>query len=187
MKNGGWDYNGFLKYDYNESIFRQILFYIKAAKISDGIDVGCGVGIYVMKFRDYGIPMMGCDANPHTEELSKLILHSNDTPCQTLDITDEIECEDFFDLVLCMDVLSYIPSELLSKAMKNLTKLSRKSIIISLKKGEESLLTQAICYFEDYGFRHNRTFSNLLSIGENTNYIFGVMEIINDKDINEHV
>lgn len=187
MNNGGWDYNGFLKYDYNEFIFRQILFYIKAAEISDGIDVGCGVGIYVMKFRDYGIPMTGCDANPHTEELSSLILHPDDTLCQTLDITDEIECEDLFDLVLCMDVLSYIPSELLSKAMNNLMKLSRKSIIISFKNGEEELLTQAIWYFENHGFKYNRTFSNSFSIGKKSNYIFGVMEIIDDKNINEYV
>ncbi|MDE5561305.1 MAG: class I SAM-dependent methyltransferase [Bacteroidaceae bacterium] len=99
--------------------------------------MGCGAGLYVAKWRNCGLSFAGYDANPHTTELSCMLLPDNDTPCGVADLTEELDVENQFDIVVCKDVLPYIPTELEQIAIRNLTKLSGRFIILSWEVQEE--------------------------------------------------
>lgn len=96
-----------------------------------GLDMGCGDGLYVAQWRSRGLSFAGYDANPSTEALSAMLLPQGDTPCGVADLTEDLEVDNKFDMVVCKDVLPYIPQELVPVALRNLAKLSARFIILS--------------------------------------------------------
>lgn len=134
---GGWIYNGFLKYKYDTRFAEYVMQMWHRTEAKFGLDMGCGAGLYVAKWRDCGLSFAGYDANPHTTELSSMLLPDDDLPCEVADLTKELEIEDKFDIVVCKDVLPYIPTELEDVAIRNLTKLSGRFIILSWDVPEE--------------------------------------------------
>ena len=69
--------------------------------------------------------------------LSTMLLPNGDIPCGVADLTEEIEMEGQFDIVVCKDVLPYIPKELGQMAINNLAKLSDRFIVLSWEVPEE--------------------------------------------------
>ena len=112
--------------------------YIKYTKIKTVLDVGCGCGHYVAALRRLNVDITGYDANPYTEELSKQLLPWGDEPCHTVDFTNDLVEPDTFDLVICINVLPYIPKVKRRRFVSNLIKLSKKAILISYEKFDES-------------------------------------------------
>ena len=130
---GGWEYNGMLLYTYGyNKVFCDFvtqLWWEIGAKT--GIDMGCGNGYYVSQWRSHGLPFAGYDANPYTTDLSRLLLPVGDEACGVADLTEELVVPESFDLVVCKDVLPYIPNKSIKKAIKNLAKLSSRFILLS--------------------------------------------------------
>lgn len=165
--NGGWVYDGFLKYTYEEQFVDAVMHIEKYTKIDAVLDMGCGSGAYVAALRERGIAVVGYDANPYTEKLSGYLLKENDELCGQADLTDDLEIESGFDLVICKDVLPYIPDGLEMKAIENLAKLSSKYILISWYTNEENVEGHIRCrqeedvieLFEHYGFCINAVLS----------------------------
>ena len=60
-----------------------------------------------------------------------MLLPQGDTPCGVADLTEDLEVDNKFDMVVCKDVLPYIPQELVPVALRNLAKLSARFIILS--------------------------------------------------------
>ena len=87
--------------------------------------------MYVAALRRLKIPVAGYDANPYTPSLSSRLLPFGDEPCGIVDITTDLGEEDLFDLVICMDVIQYIPEELTNKVVYNLSCLSIKYVLIT--------------------------------------------------------
>ena len=103
--------------------------------------MGCGDGLYVSQWRSRGLSFAGYDANPRTKALSTMLLPKGDTPCGVADLTEDLEANRKFDMVVCKDVLPYIPQELETVALRNLAKLSAHFIILSWNvPGEQSTL-----------------------------------------------
>lgn len=136
MPTGGWDYDGFLAYEYNDTFceFVQMLWCDIGAKTA--VDIGCGAGHYVAAWRDRKLSFAGYDINPNTPKLSAMLLPDDDEPCGVADITDELEIDTPFDLVVCKDVLPYVPAQLESIAIHNLAMLSSHIILVSWGKGK---------------------------------------------------
>ena len=130
---GGWRYNGLRKYEYSESVAVALFSLCKNLNVHSVLDFGCGAGMYVSGLRNRGIPATGVDANPYTPELSSLILAEGDEPCGTADLTQPMETDTPFDMILCMDVLTFIPSNYLLVVYMNLSILSSKYILLSEK------------------------------------------------------
>ena len=157
---GGWEYNGFLKYDYDELFTQALIQCTKHFQINSVIDMGCGCGLYVSELRRKGIAIAGYDANPYTEELSRLLLPPGDSPCEQADLTEDLDVTEPFELVICKDVIHYIPEHLINKALSNLTKLSSKYILISWStynaNSEDNIHTyqekEILNYFLSHGF-----------------------------------
>lgn len=72
------------------------------------------------------------DANPYTPQLSKLILPPSDIPCEVADISEKIDGDVQYDIVLCLDVLTYIPKQRFSESISNLLKICNRSLVVSL-------------------------------------------------------
>ena len=107
--NGTWEYNGYLRFRYDYTFCTGITRYCEWMDFRYVLDAGCGAGILVAALRRMGLIASGIDSNPYTPELSARLLSENDSPCQIMDLTDEISSDTQFDLVLCLDVLQYIP------------------------------------------------------------------------------
>lgn len=137
MPTGGWIYDGFLKYKYDNKFAEYVTQMWRMVDAKTGLDMGCGAGLYVAKWRACGLSFAGYDANPHAEMLSAMLLPNGDIPCGVADLTEEIEMEGQFDIVVCKDVLPYIPTELEQMAISNLAKLSGRFIVLSWEVSEE--------------------------------------------------
>jgi len=131
MVTGGWKYDGFLKYSYNQAFCDFVTKLWHDAGIRTAVDMGCGAGYYVAQWRSRGLSFAGYDANPHTPLLSSLLLPEGDKVCGVADLTEELCAPTLFDLVVCKDVLQFVPKEMLATAVRNLARLSSHFILLS--------------------------------------------------------
>ena len=130
-KTGGWTYDGFLKYGYDKTFcdFVTQMWWDIGART--GIDIGYGAGYYVSQWRSRGLAFAGYDANPRTPDLSGMLLPEGDAVCEVADLTEELDISTPFDIVVCKDVLPYIPEKSASTAIRNLARLSSHFILLS--------------------------------------------------------
>ena len=155
LPNGGWNYCGMLQYEYDRNFVDAIVQYAEYMDIHNGVDCGCGSGYYVTSLRKLGLDFTGFDANPYTKELTAILSTENNSFCVQADLTKPLEFENQFDLVLCLNVLQYIPKEKIETALENLVSLTKISIIIgwdNLYMGNAQFVLK---YFSEYGFRIN--------------------------------
>ena len=181
-KTGGWYYDGLQRYHYEASFAALISGLCKLLGIHSVVDVGCGAGFYVASLRRHRIPTAGYDVNPYTEKLSALFLPKGDEPCGIADITEDIEVDEPYDMVISMTLLSCIPDDLREQAIKNLCSISGKYIIVS---EEDSIGGQQIArikeymnVFKSFGFVESRIGTEMLNprIGVNsTSYRYSVL------------
>lgn len=130
MQNGGWKYNGYLKYQYNAQFKDFIIRFCMDVCVQTAVDIGCGSGYYVSSWRRAGLHFDGYDANPYTPLLSTHLLESGESPCNTADLVSDIEGLRTYELAVCKDVLTYIPNESLKQAVRNLCRISSHYIIV---------------------------------------------------------
>jgi len=181
MENGGWAYDGYLKYNYSEQFIKTIQHLKKHLDINSIMDIGCGSGIYVAELRERGISVDGFDANPFTPQLSSYILNNNPELCRTMDLVENINLNKSYDFVYCKDVLPYIPSNKIENALKNLNQLTNKYLLVSWyqtgNSDRDGIHYEAmkegnvINIFQSYGFYYNEEYSKLIinMIGDSLN------------------
>lgn len=131
--NGRWIYDGYRKYAFEEAFCSFVERLCRDVGIKSAIDIGCGAGQYVDRWRRRNLPFAGYDANPCTPSLSRLLLDGGEEVCGIADITGELSIDDPFELVVCKDVLPYIPCPMEDKAIENISRLSSHFIVLSWK------------------------------------------------------
>lgn len=130
-RKGRWNYDGFLKYPYEKKFCDFVTQLWWDTNIKNAVDMGCGAGYYVIQWRSKKLSFVGYDSNPHTTKLSKILQPEGENPCGVADLTSELDIKTSYELVVCKDVLPYIPQTLENKAIKNLTRLSSRFILLS--------------------------------------------------------
>ena len=168
---GAWLYDGFQKYSYQRSFTMSVLELCQYFKITSVLDMGCGAGLYVAALRKCGISAAGYDANPYTEHLSRLILPKDDEPCGQADLTDDLDVPRPFDLVICKDVMPYIPVDKEAKALENLAKLTGRFLLVEWETGSLPSDTgkrcmkkeTAISLFQQVEFQLDSLYTNKLN------------------------
>jgi SAM-dependent methyltransferase len=131
LENGGWNYDGYRLYSFDRIYFESLIRILQILDVDSVLDVGCGAGLDVALLRERGIAASGFDANPYTESLSKRIVADGQNVCVQADLLDDdTEAESPFDLVTCKDVIPYIPTNKIAKAIERLTRLSGKYIVL---------------------------------------------------------
>ena len=136
MPTGGWEYDGYLRYQVYTDFCNFVMQLCAYFNVESALDMGCGAGQYVAEWRKCNLPFAGYDANPYTPNLSELLLVEGDFPCGVADLTSEIDAPVPFYLVVCKDVLPYIPEKYHEIAISNLAKLSKHCIIICWESQE---------------------------------------------------
>ena len=179
METGGWIYDGYLKYEYDNLFLNYVTRLCNSLCIQTVLDVGCGCGFYVAKFREKGINASGFDANPYVEILSKRFIPENDAPCECVDLTSDFIVEDKFELTICKDVLHYIPSVYIDRVLINLKKTTCRYLLVSLyNRGSKDKYAnsyeaydeiRAVALFYKYGFVLNEDLSFCLNNDLNSN------------------
>lgn len=158
-------HNDYKRNSFNNHILNIVVDYIKIMGIKDGIDFGCGIGLYVYNLRMKGFPIIGYDNDKTIVDFSK-ILYNDDSICELGDISDDVEFRSTFGLSICFDVLPYLSSNQIDKVLLNLKKITNSSVIISLKKDfYNTILHQKIINYmqENEEFHNNVYFSTLLN------------------------
>lgn len=137
MPCGGRDYDGVLSYGYDEAFSNFVLQFCQELGITSAVDMGCGSGVYVSQWREFGLPFEGYDANPHTARLSQLLMPQSQSVCGIYDLAGEETLGKTFELVVCKEVLPYIPRERMRMAAANLSRQSSHFIILLWGRSEE--------------------------------------------------
>ena len=88
------------------------------------VDLGCGMGDYVINFISNGITADGFDGNPHTPNLSNGI-------CKVKDISIPFVFDELYDWVLSLEVGEHLPKEFEKVYINNLHLNNKKGIILS--------------------------------------------------------
>ncbi len=166
---GSWIVSDLYHYSFDLPLSNAFINLFLLMKINSAVDLGCGPGLYVAELRRKGVPIMGYDGNPHVMEISSLLLR-DEYPCEVVDLTDELETDESFDLVLCLDVCSYISKQNEERVILNLVNNSGKYIILSWatprqeREGYVNKQTNeyVIQKFWEYGFVENIPAKNYL-------------------------
>ena len=149
MPCGGWDYDGYSAYTYDPMLLKAVVALCKQTDTESVVDAGCGCGMYVAMLREQGIAATGFDANPYVEELSARLLPNDEEPCVQADLLDdELETDSGFDLVICHDVLPYIPADKTGTALSNLARLSGRYILLSWREQPTTSALTMACHTE---------------------------------------
>lgn len=82
------------------------------------LDAGCGKGQLIPLLVDKGFQVTGID---HT--LIGLLPHIDITRCIEAPLSDIPCSDDFFNMVICVDVLEHIPNELLEESIKEMARV----------------------------------------------------------------
>ena len=188
---GAWKYSGFLNYHFNYHFFDFLRKYIVASGVKDGADFGCGIGLYVLNLCLMGFNMHGFDGNKHVRTQTRILFPEKHKCCECLDLTDNWDKDiriPSFDLVLCLDVLTYIPEDLRKCAINNLMKHTNKSLIVSLNSKTENLteLVETIQGFASRCFIFNRVISNMCMTDSADSMIYMVFEKRKSSDKMTH-
>ncbi len=130
---GVWHCRSFNLFRFDSSLADAVIEFCKLMEINSVVDVGCGCGTYVEALKNSDVPVVGFDGNPYTLELIH-VLYSEGLPCTIADITDmQVGNGVSFELVICIDVLTYINGGFEERAIINLVKMSRKYILLTWK------------------------------------------------------
>jgi SAM-dependent methyltransferase len=137
---GAWQHNTFTEHCFDEGLSNAIIHFCKVNEVAKVVDLGCGPGWYVTALRRNKIATLGYDGNPHTEELSRLLLGETNFPCEQADLTEELVPEEPYDLALCISVGEYIPEQYEEQVLQNLANATKRYLIISWASGMSPLV-----------------------------------------------
>jgi hypothetical protein len=124
------------------------------------LDMGCGDGYYVRRFRFNGINARGVDGNPNTPKLTSGL-------CEVADLTKELNLEKS-DWVLSLEVGEHIPAEYQKEFIGNLDRHNRFGIVLSWAvrgqggDGHINCLNndEVISFMTDMGYIYEQGLSN---------------------------
>lgn len=128
---GAWNVTTLSRYEFDSGLAQGLVKICRICGIRDVLDLGCGHGWYVTALRKARIMAEGYDGNPHVEEISKLMEEQYDSPCHLADLTESLEFESPYDMVLCLSVGEYIPRQFEKQVWENITNACSKYLIVS--------------------------------------------------------
>ena len=131
-ENGYWIGNDLIQHKYDHILAPILLEFIKESGCETAYDIGCGDGSYTKLLNNGGIPCIGYDGNPETQNIAGY-------GCGVLDFSQPVELWSR-DLVLCLEMGEHVPEKYEDVLIANLTSCADKMIILSWAvKGQRGL------------------------------------------------
>ncbi|MBI4611008.1 MAG: class I SAM-dependent methyltransferase [Candidatus Rokubacteria bacterium] len=133
------------------------------------LDAGCGPGHYYWSLRSLGIEYHGIDPTPHYIALGRQFLAKGGLPPERLQVVGIEELTGTYDVVVCYNVLQYLPDY--REALGVLCSTAERILVI------RTLLDTRTCirYEQDPtlgdALRDARFFFNIYAIGEVSEFI----------------
>ena len=127
---GYWTNNSLKGHVYDNGLAVALLKLLPFLYVKTIADFGCGPGWYVALLRRNGYDTQGYDGNPAVEEMSSLFFDDG-FYCQNIDLTEELEAEEPFDMVMSLEVGEHIPKQWESFFFDNLTRNANHYILLS--------------------------------------------------------
>ncbi|HEY5702379.1 MAG TPA: methyltransferase domain-containing protein [Gammaproteobacteria bacterium] len=137
------------------------------------LDIGCGTGLHLEMYRNFGCSLYGIDTSPSMLEKAKARLGKN-VDLRKADATEIPFNSDFFDLVLCMLVLHEMDDNIrynVLKEMHRVVKQNGRVLVIDFHAGKARLplgsLFKTIIFISEFsaGSRHFRNYRQFMSSG----------------------
>lgn len=189
---GTWLINSLSYYEFNNELADSILKVYNFLELYSAIDLGCGCGHYVAYWRTNGMSVVGYDGNPYCPDLSSLLL--SNCYCEIADLTDELIMEDNespFDLVVCIDVMSYIPPTYTTDVLLNFRRICKKFIILSWPENRYNdkwinlkTPTEVDDLFQEYGFVKDIGLTNYINYTIQIEERYKNLYVFKKKNIN---
>lgn len=127
---GYWQSASYAGHYYDNGLAKGLIKLLPFMNVKTIADLGCGPGWYVALFRRNGYDANGYDGNPNVEEMSAP-LFGNGFYCQCVDLTDELEAEEPFDLIFSLEVGEHIPAQWEDIYLTNLTRNAVRYVLLS--------------------------------------------------------
>src|SRR5260370_20807230 len=94
---------------------------MRLAKIGSVIDVGCGLGGWLLAFAENGVPLLkGIDGS----YVDRSSLYMPPECFTAMDLTELIKIDQHFDLALCLEVAEHLPDRFSTQLVRGLTDLA---------------------------------------------------------------
>ena len=127
LNNGAWDNmtqtEVTSEHAFDEKLCTELISYLIDEKAETVVDMGCGIGEYVRRFKNH-FKCDGFDGNPHTRELTNNI-------CNVLDLSEPVNINNSYDWVVSLEVGEHIPKKFEDFFIDNITKCCTNGLIIS--------------------------------------------------------
>ncbi|MDO5419626.1 MAG: beta-1,6-N-acetylglucosaminyltransferase [Bacteroides sp.] len=127
---GYWQTETLTGHYYDSGLAKGLLKLLSLMSVKTIADFGCGPGWYVALLRKSGYEVDGYDGNPFVEKMSARFFN-NGFYCQCMDLTEVLETEEAFDMVLSLEVGEHIPVRWEDTYLQNLTRNASQYVILS--------------------------------------------------------
>ena len=124
----------------------------KLDNIETIIDAGCGMGLNLIHLQQ-NFPHISLTGGELSEPIIKIarnyIKNSQNINLKTLDLSDKnLNHEIKYDLVLCNQVLEHVENDI--QAIANLSKLSKKYILLTVPAGKYNKTSEIVGHYRHY-------------------------------------
>lgn len=127
---GYWTSSSLKGHYFDNSLAEALLNVLRLLPVKTIADFGCGPGWYVALLRRNGYDVQGYDGNPAVEEMSSGFFDDGFC-CLNVDLTEELEAEEPFDMVMSLEVGEHIPQTWETVFLDNLVRNARSHILLS--------------------------------------------------------
>jgi cyclopropane fatty-acyl-phospholipid synthase-like methyltransferase len=124
-RNGYWQgLEAVSQHCHDNTLAQSLINFFLNEQVTSLVDLGCGTGTYVRKFKENNINASGFDGNPNTPELTNNL-------CNVLDLSVPIEFVEPFDWVMSLEVGEHLPPQFEDIFINNLHNNNKRGIVLS--------------------------------------------------------
>lgn len=134
---GCWQCRSLAPFDYDRGLALGLIYLCEAIEAKTVCDFGCGAGYYVSDLQEAGIIGIGYDGNPHTRELTSMLMPAKTkVPCECLDLTENFNVNTPYTVSLLLNVGEYVPPQYISVMLDRIADCTDSLMVVSWRSSD---------------------------------------------------